>query len=79
LREWSYEWNEDLLAFSKDPLHNWASHPGDGYSYGCQVMEERLPEKPAPEPMRGVMVGPQNKTTLEDMYADTKRERYNRI
>jgi phage terminase large subunit len=39
LRAWEYEWNPDTLAFSKEPLHNWASHPSDGYSYGCQVMQ----------------------------------------
>ena len=39
LRAWEFEWNPDTLAFSKEPLHNWASHPSDGFSYGCQVMQ----------------------------------------
>ncbi len=38
LREWSFEWNEDNGEFSKEPLHNWASHPGDAFSYGAQVL-----------------------------------------
>lgn len=38
LRAWKYEWNDDTRSFSKEPLHDWASHFGDGYSYGCQVM-----------------------------------------
>jgi phage terminase large subunit len=56
LRAWEYEWNPDTLTFSREPLHNWASHHGDGFSYGCQVMKGLSPppvENP-PEPMRGV-------------------------
>ena len=45
LRAWVYEKNPETLVFSKEPLHNWASHPSDGFSYGCQVMEFA----PAPE------------------------------
>lgn len=40
LREWSFEWNDDTNDFSKEPLHNWASHPGDGFSYGAQVLSQ---------------------------------------
>lgn len=47
LRSWQYEWNEETRTFSKEPKHDWASHPGDSYSYGCQVLEERLPEEKA--------------------------------
>lgn len=43
LRAWQYEWNEETRTFSKEPKHDWASHPGDSFSYGCQVLEERLP------------------------------------
>jgi phage terminase large subunit len=39
LRAWEFEFNPDLQIFTKEPLHNWASHPSDGYSYGCQVMQ----------------------------------------
>lgn len=56
LRAWEYEWNPDTLTFSREPLHNWASHDGDGFSYGCQVMKGLAPpkEEPKPEQMRGV-------------------------
>ena len=43
LRSWQYEWNEETRTFSKEPKHDWASHPGDAFSYGCQVLEERMP------------------------------------
>ena len=42
LRSWSFKWDEDRKAFSKDPDHDWASHPGDGFSYGAQIMRERV-------------------------------------
>ena len=42
---WEYEWNEETMTFSKEPLHNWASHPSDAFSYGCQVMIEAPVEK----------------------------------
>lgn len=44
---WEYAYNEDLGVFSREPLHNWASHPSDAYAYGCVVMEQ---DKPAPQP-----------------------------
>ncbi len=76
LREWSYEWNEDTQDFSKDPLHNWASHPGDGFSYGAQIMAERelvLPAKVVP--IRGYAAGVQASNslgiTMDELLAET--------
>lgn len=40
LRAWVYDYNPETLSFSREPLHNWASHPSDAFSYGCQVMQE---------------------------------------
>jgi len=67
LREWSFEWNEDTQEFSKEPRHDWASHPGDGFSYGCQVMMERVIEieKPKWIPPRDV-----KDMTLEELWED---------
>jgi phage terminase large subunit len=41
LRSWSYAYDEERRAYSKEPLHDWASNGGDGFSYGAQVMKER--------------------------------------
>lgn len=38
LRAWEFKYNEDTQAFSREPVHNWASHPSDAFAYGCQVM-----------------------------------------
>ncbi len=47
LNGWIYKWNDDLKVFSLDPLHNWASHPGDAFSYGAQMMRNRTVPKEA--------------------------------
>lgn len=47
LREWSYEYDEELKTFSKNPKHDWASHPGDGFSYGAQMLKAYV--KPVPK------------------------------
>jgi hypothetical protein len=47
LRAWAFEWNNETRQFSRDPLHDWASHPGDGFSYGAQVLRApTVAEKP---------------------------------
>lgn len=47
LRNWSFEYNEETKTYSRQPKHDWASHPGDGFSYGAQIMRERsTPLKP---------------------------------
>lgn len=71
LRAWEFEWDDDSGVFSKEPIHNWASHPSDGYSYGCQVMETISPPPPPPEPIRGITVGA-NTATLDDLWKTAK-------
>lgn len=61
LRSWSYEYDEELKVFSKDPRHDWASHPGDAFSYGAQMMKERNPETiatPKPKATSGKVLYP---------------------
>lgn len=45
LRAWSFEWNQETRQFSREPKHDWASHPGDGFSYGAQVLQEYIAKK----------------------------------
>ena len=52
LLAWEYEFNDELGVFSKEPLHNFASHPSDAYTYGCQVMQTmKPPEKDDDKPI----------------------------
>lgn len=49
LRAWSFKYDEEKKIFSSDPLHDWASHDGDGYSYGCLIMNQTKPKPKPPE------------------------------
>lgn len=77
LRGWSYEYDAEKKIFSSEPLHDWASHDGDGFSYGALIMQQTLPPPPPPAPMRGITVG-NNKVSLEELYAErpVAEERY---
>lgn len=55
LTAWQFEWNEENNVFSREPLHDWASHPSDAFAYGCQVMQmdkASEPESPPVFPIR---------------------------
>lgn len=68
LRSWSFDYDEEKKLYSKEPRHDWASHPGDAFSYGAQVLEDR-PELPAPPPpLRGVSVGAGPGVTLNELW-----------
>lgn len=51
LRAWAYKWDDEKRMFSSDPDHDWASHDGDGFTYGCVIMREReqKPEEKLPK------------------------------
>lgn len=79
LRAWKYEYNEDTKTFSSDPVHDWASHEGDGYSYGCLIMQQAAPPPPKVQDIRGLMVGAGNTVTLEELYKSAPRKETGRI
>ena len=74
LRAWSFEYDEEKKVFSSEPLHDWASHYGDAYSYGCLVMQQAEPPKQKPEDMRGIQVGVPS-VSLNEMWATAKPAR----
>jgi phage terminase large subunit len=43
LRSWAYEYDEEKKIFSSEPKHDWASHDGDGFSYGALIMQMTKP------------------------------------
>jgi phage terminase large subunit len=74
LRAWSYEYSEELKTFSSEPLHDWASHDGDGYSYGCQVMAlYQPPSKEGSQEIRGITVG-NNTVTMDEMWKTAPKQ-----
>jgi len=78
LRAWQFEYDEDKKTFGNDPKHDWASHDGDGFSYGCLIMRQVAPPPKPAEPMRGVAVSIPGQgfnlgISLEEAYKDTPR------
>ena len=73
LLAWEFEWNDDDNIFSKEPFHNWASHPGDAFAYGSQVMEEHIPEKKQHEQVRSIGVGKISTYTMNDAWKDASK------
>lgn len=77
LREYRYEWDEDTQSFSKNPLHNWASHTADAFRYLALVAKfsEIATRKPAPRPPPDIR--PPNAFTLEEwLKADERARRH---
>lgn len=73
LLAWEFEWNYDNNVFSREPLHNWASHPGDAFAYGSQVMEEHVLEKPKDTAPRSLAVGETSTYRMDDAWRDHDR------
>lgn len=67
LRSWQYKYSDENKAFSNAPDHNWASHDGDGFSYGTLIMRERV-LTPKAKQVRRIEVGAGNQVTIEDMW-----------
>ncbi len=67
LRQYQREYDEDKKAFRERPRHDWTSHPADAFRMLAVAWRERVEEVKPKVEMRGVMVGPQNRVTLEEM------------
>lgn len=80
LRSWSYAYDEEKKIFSSEPNHDWASHDGDGFSYGCLIMKQAEPPKPAVnQQIRGLTAGNIHGVTMDELWAmapTNRRERY---
>ena len=48
LRDWAFKYDESRKTFSREPDHNYASHGGDAFSYGCQSLDE-FERTPSPQ------------------------------
>ena len=75
LRAWQFKWDDDKKTFSKEPDHDWASHPGDGFSYGAQVMQLHHAE-PEPKP---IVLRSLHEIPLEELWPLRDARRENRI
>jgi hypothetical protein len=79
LRAWSYAYDDEKKTFGNEPLHDWSSHDGDGFSYGCLIMQQVAPPPRPAEPMRGIQVnagqGISLGITLDEAYRSQPRIR----
>jgi len=50
LQEWSFKYDDERKTFSREPDHNWASHPADAFCYGAAMLREFKTEPAAPPP-----------------------------
>jgi phage terminase large subunit len=50
LREYRFEWDEDSQSYSRNPVHNWASHTADALRYMAVVVRfsEQITRPPPP-------------------------------
>ncbi len=76
LRAWEFLYNEENGVFSREPNHNWASHPSDAFAYGCQAMQEfkeKNEDKPDKFAIKGEKTGKIVTIPLNDMWAETSK------
>jgi phage terminase large subunit len=71
LRAYQREWDEENKVFSKNPLHNWASHPSDSFRYLSIVAEPLVVEDAPKEPPR--IVVPTVGRTLDELFEEHER------
>jgi phage terminase large subunit len=74
---WSYEYNEENKIFSSEPKHDWASHDGDGFSYGCLIMQMTKPPIKIDETLRAISVGESGviNVSLDELWTDKQQSR----
>lgn len=78
LRQYEREYDEDRKAFRATPKHNWASHPADAWRM-LAVAWKNEPSTPLVRPDRPLIAGPENRASLEDIYATQPRRRHVRL
>jgi hypothetical protein len=55
LREWSFKYDDERKTYSKEPDHNWASHPADAFCYGASMLRDfKAPAVVVPKPQIAV-------------------------
>lgn len=69
LQEWSFKWDEERKTFSREPDHNWASHPSDAFCYGASMLRDYLP---APKPKQQPRAAVQS-FSLDQLFTDHER------
>lgn len=80
LEAWKFKFYPELNVFSKEPEHDWASHPSDAFAYGALKMEESI-EKQKDKPPQFAVEGKNGRIVtapLNELWKDVQ-QRNNRI
>jgi len=76
LQGYRYNWDEKNQCFSRDPIHNWASHSADAFRYVAVVAKEtELTTRTEKPDQRPVAVPADRSFTLEDLWRDRENAR----
>lgn len=85
LRDWSFTWDDKRKVFTKEPLHNWASHGGDSFSYGASAIAhhikawaDRVQARTTPKQQRQGQ-GNNYAFNLEDLFSQRDNRRSERL
>lgn len=70
LRSWCYEYDHERKQYSKEPVQDWSTDASDAFCEGSKVMQERIIEVPKDTAARPLMVGEENRYTMEDAWRD---------
>lgn len=73
LRDWSFKYDEERKTYSREPDHNWASHPADAFCYGAAMLRDHVPRV---QPRQRQATGAHETFTLDALFHD--RERFGR-
>ncbi len=69
LRQYQRKYDEDKKAFSKDALHNWASHSADAFRMLAIAERQQAPDTPFPvEPAKTLQT-----ITLDELFEERER------
>lgn len=82
LEAWEYNFNQETKTFSREPNHNWASHPSDAFAYGCQVMKQEILPKKLEESrftMKSSKQGVIRTLTVDELWSQSNSRTRNRI
>lgn len=76
LRAWEFVYSEENGVFSREPNHNWASHPSDAFAYGAQVMQDHKEKIQDKTPIFSIKSGENGKIrteSLDTLWAETNK------
>ena len=82
-----HAWSDDTGAFSRTPVHDFASHGSDAFSYGAQVLEalaapEDTAEADRQKPPEIITMGAPPEgyrlPTIDELWAEHERRERNR-